>query len=140
MGFCSYLKLFFFLFQPHLWHMEVPGSDIESKTQLQPTPQLWQHQILNLLCQPDQTCTNAGSLTCCTTGGISYIFKFFIKVQLIYNVVPTSAVQQRDSVILYIYKYIQTHTYIHIHMCTYSFFNIIFHHGLPPGDWIEFPV
>ena len=32
---------------PHLWHMEVPGPGIESKLQLQPTPQPWQHRILN---------------------------------------------------------------------------------------------
>ena len=31
---------------PHQQHMEVPGSGIESKLQLQPTLQLWQHRIL----------------------------------------------------------------------------------------------
>ena len=39
---------------------------------------------------------------------------FFIEVQLIYNVVPVSAIQQTDPV-LHIYTF---------------FFNILFHHGL----------
>ena len=34
----------------HLWPVEIPGPGIESELQLQPTPQLGQHQILNLLC------------------------------------------------------------------------------------------
>ena len=42
------LSLFFFL-NPQ--HIEVPGPRIKSKPPLQPTPQLWQHQILNSLCQ-----------------------------------------------------------------------------------------
>lgn len=48
-----WLKLFFlsfFLFQPHLWYMEVPRPVIESELQMQPTPQLWWHQRHNLLC------------------------------------------------------------------------------------------
>ena len=45
----------------------------------------------------------------------SHIFKKnLIKIELIYNVVLVSAVQQSDSV-------------IHIH----KFFNILFHYGLP---------
>ena len=40
-GFVLFLMLW-----PHLWHMEVPRPEIESKPQLWPTPQLWQHQIL----------------------------------------------------------------------------------------------
>ena len=31
------------------WHMEVPGPGVTSDLQLPPTPQLQQHQILNLL-------------------------------------------------------------------------------------------
>ena len=31
--------------------MEVPGPGIKSQLQLPPTSQLWQHQILNALCQ-----------------------------------------------------------------------------------------
>ena len=48
-------------------------------------------------------------------------FFFLIKIQLIYNVVPTSAVQKSDSVI-----HTHTHTYIYLH----SFLNILFHSGL----------
>ena len=40
---------FFLLFQPHPWHMEVPGPETESEPQLQPTWQQRQCQILNLL-------------------------------------------------------------------------------------------
>ena len=43
----------FFLFQQH---MEVPRPGVKSKPHLQPTPQLWQHWILNPPCQAgDQT-------------------------------------------------------------------------------------
>ena len=38
-----------FLFLLHPWHMEVLRPGIKSKPQLQPMPQLWQHQILNPL-------------------------------------------------------------------------------------------
>ena len=38
---------FFFLFQLHPLHMEVPGWGMESEPRLQPTPQLQQCQILN---------------------------------------------------------------------------------------------
>ena len=34
------------VFQPHPWHMEVPKTLTESEPQLQPTPQLQQHWIL----------------------------------------------------------------------------------------------
>ena len=52
--------------------MEVPGSGIESQ------PHLWQHQILNPVCQPgDQAhgsavtgATAVGFLTYCTLGGM----------------------------------------------------------------------
>lgn len=39
-----------FFFQPHPWHMEVPGPGFESQLQLRSTPQLLQHRILNPLC------------------------------------------------------------------------------------------
>ena len=39
----------FFLFQPHLWQMEVPRPGIKSEPQFQPTSQLQQYQILNPL-------------------------------------------------------------------------------------------
>lgn len=54
--FCSFLlswtwslplKTFLFLFQPHLQHREVPGPETESEPELQPTPKLQQHWILN---------------------------------------------------------------------------------------------
>ena len=41
----------FFLFLLHLRHMEIPCPGIKSKPHLQPTPQLQQCQILNLLHQ-----------------------------------------------------------------------------------------
>ena len=44
-----YSFLFLFLW-PFPWHMEVPGSGIESKPQLQPTLQLRQHRVLKPLC------------------------------------------------------------------------------------------
>ena len=47
---CSAYYLFIYLFLPHTWHMAVPRPGIESKLQLQPTPQLWQHRIFNPLC------------------------------------------------------------------------------------------
>jgi len=51
-------ELYFFIFQPFPQHMEVPGPRIESELQLQRTPQLQQHWILNPLCQAgDPTCT-----------------------------------------------------------------------------------
>ena len=40
----------FFPFLAALWHMEFSGPGIRSELQLQPTPQLGQRQILNLLC------------------------------------------------------------------------------------------
>lgn len=45
-----FLFFVFFLSWLHLWHMEIPRLGIESKLQLQPVPQLQQHQILNPLC------------------------------------------------------------------------------------------
>ena len=45
------ILIFFFLFGPHSWYMEVPGPGMESEPQLPPTTQLQQHQILNLLCR-----------------------------------------------------------------------------------------
>lgn len=42
---------FFFLFQSPPWHKEVSRLGIESKPELQPTPQLQEHQILNPLCR-----------------------------------------------------------------------------------------
>ena len=48
----------------HLQHTEVPGPVIESKTQLWPTLQLQQCQILNALCQAwYQSLTSAETLT-----------------------------------------------------------------------------
>ena len=53
---CSWIRrinilfIYFFLFQPHLWHMKVSRPGINSKLQLQLLPQLWQHWILNTLC------------------------------------------------------------------------------------------
>ena len=44
-----------------------------------------------------------------------------VEVQLIYNVVPISAVQKSDSV---------THTHTHIYIYLHSFLNILFHSGL----------
>ena len=37
------------IFWPHPWHMEFPSPGMEPKLQLQTTPQLRQHQILNPL-------------------------------------------------------------------------------------------
>ena len=45
-----FLHLFFLILWRHPWHMEVPGPGIESELQLQPTPHLQQHQILNPPC------------------------------------------------------------------------------------------
>ena len=43
------LLFLFFIFWPHLWHMEVPWPGIKPTWQLQPAPWLWQCQIFNLL-------------------------------------------------------------------------------------------
>ena len=60
-----------------------------------------------------------------STSFLSLDFKFFIKVQLIYNVVPISSVQHTDPFIhIFIYN-------IHTHSLSYIIF---------PRDWIEFPV
>ena len=42
-------KSLFPLFWPYPWYMEVPRPGIEFESQLQPTPQLQQHRILNPL-------------------------------------------------------------------------------------------
>ena len=57
---------------------------------------------------------------------------YFLKVQLIYNVVPISAIQQSDLVI---YTHTHTQTYSHIYVCIYIythtfFFYVLLHHGL----------
>ena len=44
------LSFYFFLFQPHPCHMEVPGPRTESEPYLQHTPQLQPCGILNPLC------------------------------------------------------------------------------------------
>ena len=49
--FLSSQPFFFFLFQPHLWHMDVSRPGIKSKPQLWTIPQLWQHWILKPLCR-----------------------------------------------------------------------------------------
>ena len=58
----SIVVYIFFLFQPCQRHMEVPRPEIKSKPQLGPTPQLWQCQILNPLCQAEDQ-THASSET-----------------------------------------------------------------------------
>ena len=66
------LCLFVFLLRLHAWHIKVPTSGTEFKPQLQPTPQLQQHQILNAPCQArDWTCTSRDIrfLTHCATAG-----------------------------------------------------------------------
>ena len=77
--------LFFFKWL-HPWHVEVPRPGIESKPQLQPTPQLRQSWILNPLCWPgDWTCTSAatvatafGFLAHCATAGALLQGSFYI--------------------------------------------------------------
>ena len=51
---------------------------------------------------------------------LPFLNLFSIEVELIYNVVLVSRVQQSDSV-LYIYIYIYTHTHTH----SFSFFSIM---------------
>ena len=50
--------------------------------------------------------------------------KFFIEIQLIYNVVLVSGVQQSDSV--YIYIHTHTHKYTHIYIYIYIYIYILF--------------
>ena len=65
--------------------MEVPGPGIESELQMQPTPQLWQRQILNSLrWARDQTRTSMVTLTAAvaflthsTTMGTPIFLKFY---------------------------------------------------------------
>ena len=58
--------LIFFLFQPHSWHMEVPGPGIKSKPQMQPRPHLHQCCILNPLHQAGN-----GTVPCTETSQIN---------------------------------------------------------------------
>ena len=46
----THTRIFFFLFQPHPRHMEVPGPVVASKPELRPTPQPQQPWILNPQC------------------------------------------------------------------------------------------
>ena len=56
---CTNYTSFFSLFWLKPWYMEVPGSGIQSEPQLQPTPQVQSHQILNSLSwAKDQTNTS----------------------------------------------------------------------------------
>ena len=57
-------------------------------------------------------------------------FNFSTEVQLLYNIVFVSSIQQSDS-ILYICIYIQIYTYIYTH--THMIFHILFHYGLSQG-------
>ena len=72
---------FFFLFQPHPQHIDVPRPGTESKLQLQPTPQLWQHWILIPAHQAGEHTApprrQAGSLTHRTIAGTPKRFFFF---------------------------------------------------------------
>ena len=54
---------FFFLFMLHLQHREVPGPGVESKLQLGPVPQPWQHWIQAASVIIATACSNARSLT-----------------------------------------------------------------------------
>ena len=76
--FCGFfIVVVVFSFYSYIHSIGVPRLGIELRSQLQPTPQLWQCQILNPPCQArDQTRTSAttraaavGSLTCYTTAG-----------------------------------------------------------------------
>ena len=56
----AFLLLLLFFLQPHLQHMEVPGPGVSGvKSELQPVPQPWQHQIK----APSEAYSNARSLT-----------------------------------------------------------------------------
>ena len=52
--------MYVYNFLPHPQHMELPRPGTEHKLQVQPTPLMRQHQILNPLLL-------AGDLTCATT-------------------------------------------------------------------------
>ena len=58
-----FFSLLFFFLWLHLQHMEVPGSGVESKLQLRPMPQPWQHQIGITSVTYYAACRNIGSLT-----------------------------------------------------------------------------
>ena len=47
----THIYIYIHIYMP--WHIEVPGPGTEFKLQLWPTPQLWQHQILNSLCRAE---------------------------------------------------------------------------------------
>ena len=72
-------------------------------------------------------------------------FLVFIKVELNYNIVTISAVQQSDSIIyIYIYIYVcvcvYVCVYIYIYIYTHILFNILFHRGLLQKIGCSFPV
>ena len=79
------LKLFcfVFLFQPHLWHMEIPGSGMESECSCNPrhscgnTGSLTHYAGLGREQDPTAVTQTAaaGSLTHCTTAGIPKLLK-----------------------------------------------------------------
>ena len=77
-----YIYIFFFLNHPEAYGVQEPGS--QSELQLQPTPQLWQCQILNRLCQARaRTCSlvlQRHGQSCCAIVGTpnKYILKNLI--------------------------------------------------------------
>ena len=79
---CPNFPFFFFLFQLHPWHVEVPGPGIKSELQLQPMPQLQQCWICNPLHQTrDGTHTTTektttGHYPLCHSGN-SQLFPFY---------------------------------------------------------------
>ena len=75
-----YLYLFFFSHFGCPAAYGAPGPGIRFEPQFPPTPQLWQHQILNLLCQAeDQICVQCSShCQCCWTIVGTYTFLIFI--------------------------------------------------------------
>ena len=82
----------FFLYRPHLWHMEVPRPGIESE------PQLWQRRILDTLPQArDRTCAPTatpapvvGSLPHCAIVGTPKKGIHFIVISQVGQMIPIS--------------------------------------------------
>ena len=110
-------EVFPFLSWPHLWHMDISGPGIKSKPQLQPTPQLQQCWILNLLCWvADWNCvatatqaTSVKFLTYCITAGTP-IFTIFISSSWIDHYVVSAFVSYNSlsNVTLRLFSYPST--------------------------------
>ena len=70
---CPILFILFYVLQPHLWHMEVPGPGVKLELQLRPIPQPWQHQFQAVSATCAATCSDTRSLIHWVRPGIQLV-------------------------------------------------------------------